>query len=102
MCEEYEPYQERAGQPVVRKRSSSSNVPSGMKIEVLLDCAEPVQQNFHLQLLFGERIEQLSQQSKLGKCCMDAGFLHVVDIGKYFMTKDITEFSQCYRFRGLS
>ena len=37
---------------------------------------------------YGERIEKLSQQDKLSKCCMDAGFLSVVENGQYFMTKD--------------
>ena len=43
---------------------------------------------------YGERIEKLSQQHKLSKFCMDAGFLNVVEIGQYFMTKDTAEFSQ--------
>ena len=37
---------------------------------------------------YGERIEKLSQQGKLSKFCMDSGFLNVVEIGQYFMTKD--------------
>ena len=41
-----------------------------------------------------ERIEKLSQQDKLSKFCVDAGFLNVVEIGQYFMTKDTAEFSQ--------
>ena len=44
----------------------------------------------------GERIEKLSQQGKLSKFCTDAGFLNVVEIGHYFMTKDTAEFSQFY------
>ena len=43
---------------------------------------------------YGERIEKLSQQDQLSKFCMDAGFLNVVEIGQYFMTKDTAEFSQ--------
>ena len=43
---------------------------------------------------YGERIDMLSQQDKLGKCCMYAGFLSVVENGQYFMTKDTVEFSQ--------
>ena len=38
--------------------------------------------------------EKLSQQDKLSKFCMDAGFLSVVENGQYFMTKDTAEFSQ--------
>ena len=90
ICEEYETFQVRTGQPVVRGQSSSSLVPSVIKTEVLF---------FFLMTLFakqqyGERIEKLSQQDKLSKFCMDAGFLNVVEIGQYFMTKDNEEFSQ--------
>ena len=34
------------------------------------------------------RIEKLSQQEKLNKICMDAGFLSVVENGQYSMAKD--------------
>ena len=93
MCEEYESYHDRTRRPVVGGQSSSSFVPSVIKTDVLLksdDCA-------HEGLLlrqYGERIEKLSQQDKLSKFCMDAGFLTVVEIGQYFMTKDTAEFSQ--------
>ena len=42
----------------------------------------------------GERIEKLSQQDKLSTFCMDAGFLSVVEIGQYFMTKDTGDLTQ--------
>ena len=38
--------------------------------------------------------EDLFQQNRVIKFCTDAGFLTAVDIGQYFMTKDIEEFSQ--------
>ena len=44
-------------------------------------------QNLWQQYL--ERIESLSQESKVSKFCMDAGFVRVVEVGQYFMTKDI-------------
>ena len=43
---------------------------------------------------YGERIEKLSQQDKLSKFCMDAGFLSVAENGQYFMTKDTADLSQ--------
>ena len=43
---------------------------------------------------YGERIEKQSLQDRLSKFCTDAGFLNVVEIGQYFMTKDTAEFSQ--------
>ena len=33
----------------------------------------------------------LSQENKVSKFCMDAGFIHVVEIGQYSMTKDTGE-----------
>ena len=93
MCEEYETLHGRTGQPVVGGKSSSSLVPSVIKTEVLLDCDDPANQDLLLQQ-YGERIEKLSEQDKLSKFCMDAGFLNIVEIGQYSMTKDTVEFSQ--------
>ena len=61
--------------------------------EVPLDCDDPANEDFLLQQ-YGERIEKLSQQDKLSKFCMDAGFLNIVEIRQYFMTKDTAEFLQ--------
>ena len=38
------------------------------------------------------RIKSLSQESKVSKFCMEAGFVHVVEVGQYFMTKDTGDF----------
>ena len=43
---------------------------------------------------YEERTEKQSQQDKLSKFCMDAGFLSVVDSGQYFMTKDTGDLTQ--------
>ena len=74
-------------------QSSSSLVLSVIKTEVPLDCDDPVNPYLLLQQ-YGERIEKLSQQDKLRKFCMDAGFLSVVEIGRYFGTKDTADLSQ--------
>ena len=66
---------------------------SVIKTEVLLDCDDLAHKVLQLQQ-YGERTEKLSQQDKLSKFCMDAGFLTVVVNGQYFMTKDTAEFSQ--------
>ena len=58
-----------------------------------LENDDPTYQNFVLQQ-YEERIERLSQQDKVSKFCMNAGFFSVVEIGQYFMTKDTAEFSQ--------
>ena len=93
MCEEYETVRDRSGQPVVMGQSSSSLVLSVIKTEVPLDSDDPANKDLLLQQ-YGERIEKLSQQSKLIKFCTDARFLNVVEIGQYVMTKDTEEFSQ--------
>ena len=93
MCEEYKTLHDRTEQPVVRGQSSSSLVPSVIKTNVPLDFDDLAHKDLLLQQ-YGELIAKLSQQDKLSKFCMDAGFLNVVEIGQYFMTKDTAEFSQ--------
>ena len=75
------------------RQSSSSFVPSVIKTNVLWDSDDRAHKDLLLQR-YGERIEKLSQQDRLSKFCMDAGFLNVVEIGQYFMTEDTAEFSQ--------
>ena len=87
MCEECESCHDRTGRPVVNGQSNPSFVPSVIKTEVPLDCGDCAHKDFLLQQ-YGERIEKLSQQDKLSKFCTDAGFLIVVEVGQYFMTKD--------------
>ena len=74
-------------------QSSSSFVLSVIKTEVLLDCDDPTNQDLLLQQ-FRERIEKLSQQDKLSIFCMEAGFMRIVQVGQYFMTKDTGDFRQ--------
>ena len=88
MCEEYESHHDRSGRP--DKVMGQSIVLSEIKTEVPLENDDPAYQNFLLQQ-YEERIERLSQQDKVSKFCMDAGFLSVVEIGQYFMTKDTGE-----------
>ena len=91
MCEEYESFHDRSGRPDMVM--GQFIVLSAIKTEVSLDCDDPTNQNLLLQQ-YGERIEKLSQQDKLSNFCMDAGFLSVVEIGHYFMTKDTGDLTQ--------
>ena len=43
---------------------------------------------------YQERVERLSQQNRVIKIYIDAGFLTTVGVGQYFMTVDTDEFSQ--------
>ena len=85
MCEECESLHDRSGQ--LDKVMGQSVVSSEIKTEVPLDNDDPAHKNFLLQR-YEERIERLSQTDIVSKFCMDAGFLSVVEIGQYFMTKD--------------
>ena len=70
-----------------------STVPSEIKAEVPLQNENPS----HHQILcqqYEERIKSLSQGSKVSKFCLEAGFVHVVEVGQYFMTKDTGDFRQ--------
>ena len=87
MCEEFDPHQYRSGQPDVLM--GPSLILSEIKAGVPLQNDDPAHQNLLLQR-FEERIKMLSQE-KVSKFCMDAGFIHVVEIGQYFMTKNTEE-----------
>ena len=41
-----------------------------------------------------ERIESLPPESKLSRFCKEAGFMRIVEVGQYFMTKDTGDFRQ--------
>ena len=92
MCEEFEFHQHRSGQPDVLM--GQSIVLCEIKAEVQLENDIPSHQNLLLQQ-YEERIELLSQENKVSKFCMDAGFVHVVEVGQYFMTKDTGETVLC-------
>ena len=88
MCEEFETHQDRSGQPDVLM--GQSFVLKEIKAEVSLENDIPSHQNLLLQR-YEERNELFSQENKVSRSCMDAGFIHVDEIGQYFMTKDIEE-----------
>ena len=88
MCEECESLNDRSGEPDMVM--GQSIVLSENMAEVPLDSDDPAYQNFLLQR-YEERIKSLSQTDRVSKFCMDAGFLSVVEVGQYFMSKDIGE-----------
>ena len=90
ICEEFGSDQDRSGEPDVLMRTGQSIVLSEIKTEVPLENNIPTHHNFLLQR-YEERIKLLSQENKVSKFCMDAGFVHVVEVGQYFMKKDTEE-----------
>ena len=85
MCEEFEFHQDRSGELDVLM--GQSIVLREIKAEVLLQNEDPSHQNVLLQQ-YEERIKLVSQESKVSKFCLDAGFVHVVEVGQCFMTKE--------------
>ena len=73
ICEEFETHQDGSGEPDVLM--GQSIVLSEIKAEVPLENNIPSHQNLLLQR-HEERIKLLSQENKVSKFCMDAGFVH--------------------------
>ena len=91
ICEEFEAHQDRSGEPAVLM--GQSIVLGEIKAEIPLQNENPS----HHQILwqqYEERIKSLSPESKVSRFCMEAGFVRVVEVGQYFMTKDTGDFRQ--------
>ena len=91
ICEEFEDHQDGSGEPVVLM--GQSIVLGEIKAEIPLQ-NENSSNHQILWQQYMERIESLSPESKVSRFCMDAGFVHVVKVGQYFMTKDTGDFTQ--------
>ena len=93
LCDEYRACQTRTGRPVLAGQSDPLFEPARLLITTPKPSIEiPAQEN--LLQKFKERVERLSQQDRVIKICIDAGFLKTVEVRQYFMTKHIDEFSQ--------
>ena len=90
ICEEFEAHQDRSGQPDVLM--GQSIVLSEINAKIPLENDIPSHQNLLLQR-YEERIKFLSQQKEVSKFCMDAGFIHVVEVGQDFVTTEILRLS---------
>ena len=90
-CEEFENHQDGSGEPEIL--IGQSIVLGEIKEEVLLQNENPLNHQILWQQ-FIERIESLSPESKVSRFCMEAGFMRIVEVGQYFMTKDTGDFRQ--------
>ena len=91
ICEEFEAHQDRSGELDVLM--GQSIVLSEIKAEIPLQNENPS----HHQILwqqYMERIESLSPENKVSKFSKEAGFMRVVEVGQYFVTKDTGDFRQ--------
>ena len=93
VCEEYSICQTSIVRPVLAEQSDPLFAPANLWITTLGFSIEIFAQENLLQK-YRERVEMFSQQDRLIKICIDAGFLKTVEIGQYFMTKHTDEFLQ--------
>ena len=88
MCEEFESHPDRSGEPEILM--GQSIVLGDIKAEVPSQNEDSMNDQIIWQQYI-QQIESLSLESKVSRFCKEAGFIHVVEIGQYFMTKDTEE-----------
>ena len=93
LCEEYSVCQTRTVRPVLTGQSDPLFDQAKPWITTLTPSIEILAQENVLQK-YKERAKKLSQQDRVIKICIDAGFLKTVEVGQYFMTQHTDEFSQ--------
>ena len=91
ICEEFEDHQDRTGQPVILV--GQSIVLGDVKAEVTVHDEDPRNDQIIWQQYI-QQVESLSPENKLSKFCKEAGFMRVVEVGQYFVTKDTGAFRQ--------
>ena len=91
ICEELENHQDGSGEPEILM--GQSIVLGEIKAEVPLQNENPLNHQILWQQYI-ERIESLSPENRLSKFCKEAGFMRIVEVGQYFVTKDTGDFSQ--------
>ena len=91
ICEEFEDHQDGSGEPEILM--GQSIVLGEIKAEVPLQNENPLNHQ-SLWQQYIERIESLSPESKVSRFCKEAGFMRIVEVGQYFVTKDTGDFRQ--------
>ena len=88
ICDEYEGQPDNTKEPVILE--GQSIVLREVKAEAPAR-EEPEDSNILLQKYF-QQVKQLSPGNRLGKFCKEAGFMSVVEVGQYFVTRNANEF----------
>ena len=91
ICEEFEDHQDRTGQPVILV--GQSIVLGEVKAETPVHDEDPRNDQMIWQQYI-QQIESLSPENRLSNFCKEAGFMRVVEVGQYFVTKDTGDFRQ--------
>ena len=84
ICEEFEDHQDRTGQLVILV--GQSIVLGEVKAETPVHDEDPMNDQIIWQQYI-QQIESLSPENRLRKFCKEAGFMRVVEVGQYFVTR---------------
>ena len=90
-CEEFEDHQDRTGQHVILV--GQSIVLGEVKAETPVHDEDPMNDQIIWQQYI-QQVESLSPENRISKFCKEAGFMRVVEVGQYFVTKDTGDFRQ--------
>ena len=82
-------HQDGTGQPVILV--GQSIVLGEVKAETLVHDEDPMNDQIIWQQYF-QQVESLSPENRISNFCKEAGFLRVVEVGQYFVTKDTADF----------
>ena len=88
ICEEFVGQPDDTGEPVILE--GQSIVLGEVKAEVPAQ-EEPEDSNIALRKYF-QQVQRLSPEDRLSKFCKEAGFMSVVEVGQYFVTRNASEF----------
>ena len=88
MCDEYESQPDNTGEPAILE--GQSIFLREVKTEALAR-EEPEDSNILWQKYF-QQIKLLSPGNRLSKFCKEEGFMSVVEVGQYFVTRSASEF----------
>ena len=88
-CDENEGHPDSTGEPV--KLEGQSIVLGKIKAEAPAREEEPRDAKIILQKYF-QQVKSLSPENRLSKFCKEAGFMSVVEVGQYFVTRNASEF----------
>ena len=91
LCEEFESHQDRSEKPEILM--GQSIVLGEIKAEVPSQ-NEDSMNNQILWQRYIQQIESLSLENRVSRFCKEAGFMRVVEVGQYFVTKDTGDFRQ--------
>ena len=85
ICEEFDNHQDGSGEPEILM--GQSIVLGEIKAEVPLQNENPLNHQILWQQYI-QQVESLALENKVSKFCKEAGFVRVVEVGQYFVTKD--------------